>query len=72
MQDYFKIPIKNGYPDIDTAEDTPISLVYDIEMEYSYIMLDYKTKKESWEDITREEFEAKQAESMPPEEMEAG
>lgn len=71
MRGYFQIPVKDGYIDIDTAEDIPITLIYDAEAEYGYVFLEYKVKKKNWKAITQEEFEAKREEIAPYEPTEA-
>lgn len=62
---YFKIPIKDGWVDVDLVSDNIFSLVVD-GTDVGYVYLQYKTAKKNWQPITQEEFEAKRAEIMPP------
>ena len=65
MQGHFKIPVKNGYIDIDKVKDTHVILLYDNNMEFAYVLLDYETLNPEWEPISEDEFDSHFPEPEP-------
>lgn len=66
MKGYFKIPVVGSYIDVNTATDFPMELIYDKEMKFAYVYIEYTEKRESWVTISREEFESHTPKQLEP------